>query len=413
MKNITIIGGGIIGLSCAYFLAKEGCEVTLIDRDNSNEGSSNGNAGMIVPSHIIPLAAPGMISKGIRWMFNSQSPFFVRPRLSSDLLKWGVRFYRSANEKQMLTSIPILRDLSLISRQLFNVWDKEFNQSFLFNERGLLMLYQTKETEHEEREAAQLSNQFGVKAEILSQNEVQQMEPDFFVNVRGGVFYQGDAHINPKLLLDQLRAYLINKNVKFIPNEEVVRFVKSQNKISQIITNTNSYQTDFVVIATGSWSPILTKQLGVELLLQAGKGYSFTLSDMDKNIHIPSILLEKRVAVTPMGNQLRIGGTMEISGLDLSINKNRVKGIVDAINGYYPEMNVRFPKHIWRGLRPCSPDGLPYIGLLDNFQNAALATGHGMMGLSLGPVTGKLISQLVLGKKTEIELEPLSPTRFK
>lgn len=413
MKNITIIGGGIIGLSCAYFLSEEGCEVTIIDRDNSNEGSSNGNAGMIVPSHIIPLAAPGMISKGIRWMFNSQSPFFVRPRLSSDLLKWGVRFYRAANEKQMLTSIPILRDLSLISRQLFNVWDKEFNQSFLFKERGLLMLYQTKETEHEEREAAQLSNRFGVKAEILSKNEVQQMEPDFFVNVRGGVFYPGDAHINPKLLLDQLRTYLINKNVKFIPNEEVVRFVMSQNKISQIITNTNSYPTDFVVVATGSWSPILTKQLGVELLLQAGKGYSFTLSDMDKNIQIPSILLEKRVAVTPMGNQLRIGGTMEISGLDLSINKNRVKGIVDAINGYYPEMNVRFPKHIWRGLRPCSPDGLPYIGMLDNFQNAALATGHGMMGLSLGPVTGKLISQLVLGKKTEIDLVPLSPTRFK
>lgn len=412
MKNITIIGGGIIGLSCAYYLVRDGYTVTIIDRNNESEGSSNQNAGMIVPSHIIPLASPGMISKGIRWMFNSQSPFYVKPRFDGGLVRWGIRFYRSANEQHVRQSIPILRDLSLISRQLFNDINSEIGNSFLFSERGLMMLYKTKSTEHEEIEGAKLANEFGVRAEVLSQPDVQKLETDFQVDVLGGVYYPGDAHLDPTMLMQNLKEYLVGKNVRIYSDEEVKSFETKNGTIKSVITNAEKRNTDFVVIATGAWSPVLSRLLGLNLLLQAGKGYSFTLPDMKKNIQIPSILLERRVAVTPMGNKLRIGGTMEIGGLDLTISKNRVKGIVDSMQKYYPEMDVRFPEKIWRGLRPCSPDGLPYIGKIKNYQNAFLATGHGMMGLSLGPVTGKLISEVIGNKKTTMDISSLSPNRF-
>lgn len=412
MKNIIIIGSGIIGLSCAYYLVRDGYDVTIIDRANEKKGSSNGNAGMIVPSHIIPLAAPGMISKGIRWMFNSRSPFYVKPRLSGDLVRWGIKFYQSANEQHVRKSVPVLRDLSLISRQLYNDLSSEIGHSFQFSERGLMMLYKSKPTEHEEIETAKLANQYGVKAEVLSKSDVQRFETDFKVDVLGGVFYPGDAHLNPAQLMDALKQYLLSKNVRFLKDQTVHSFEKEGERVVSVITETEKIDSDQVIIATGAWSPVLSRQLGLNLLLQAGKGYSFTLSDMTKNIQIPSILLERRVAVTPMGSLLRIGGTMEIGGLDLSINKNRVKGIVDSMKLYYPEMDVRLPEIVWRGLRPCSPDGLPYIGQIHNFENVFLATGHGMMGLSLGPVTGKLISQLVSNKKTELDISPLSPHRF-
>ncbi len=412
MKKVVIIGGGIIGLSCAFYLQKEGCEVTVIDLDNIHEGSSNGNAGMIVPSHIIPFAAPGMISKGIRWMFNSESPFYVKPRLSGDLIKWGWKFYKSATEEHVRKSIPVLRDISLLSRSLYSDLSKELENKFLFSERGLMMLYKTESVEKEEIETAHLANKYGVAAEILSAKQVQEKETEVEVKVRGGIFFPGDAHLNPNILMSELRKNLIRKNVKLVTGKSVLGFEKKNSRITDVITSESTYQTDEVIIATGAWSPILTKQLGISLLIQAGKGYSFTLDEVKKNVQIPSILLEARVPVTPMGNSLRFGGTMEITNTDLSINEKRVNGIVKSIPEYYPEMKIESPEIVWSGLRPCSPDGLPYIGRIPDLENVTLATGHGMMGLSLGPGTGKLVSELVCGKKLSMEIAPFRTDRF-
>lgn len=412
MKQVTIIGGGIIGLSCAFYLQKEGCEVTVIDHDNIHEGSSNGNAGMIVPSHIIPFAAPGMISKGIKWMFNSESPFYVKPRLSGDLIKWGWRFYKSATDEHVRKSIPVLRDISFLSRSLYSDLSKELDNKFLFSERGLMMLYKTESVEKEEIETAHLANKYGVIAEILSPKQVQEKETEIEVKVRGGIFFPGDAHLNPNILMSELRKNLIRKNVKLVSGKSVLGFEKKGSTITDVFTSESTYQTDEVIIATGAWSPLLTKQLGISLLIQAGKGYSFTLDDVKKNVQIPSILLEARVPVTPMGDSLRFGGTMEITNTDLSINEKRVNGIVKSIPVYYPEMKIESPEIVWSGLRPCSPDGLPYIGRVCNFSNVVLATGHGMMGLSLGPGTGKLVSEVICGKKLSMGIEPFRTDRF-
>ena len=415
MSNIGIIGGGIIGLSSAYYLTKAGHQVTIIEQSDLKDGCSFGNAGMIVPSHLIPLAAPGMISKGIRWMFNSTSPFYVKPRLSGDLIKWGYHFYKNSTKEHVAKAAPALKEISLLSKAMYQQLAKELPFDFGYQERGLLMLYQTKETEHEEAETAALANKHGIEAHVISAEEVQKLEPDVKVKARGGVYFPGDAHLTPQSLVNQLMTFLKEKSVKFQTNTTVQDFIIESGKIKTIQTDQGDFSFDDVVIATGSWSGMLAAKLDLSLPMQAGKGYSFTIPNMIKNVRVPSIFLEARVAVTPMmGNSLRFGGTMEITGVDHSISMNRVKGIVDSIPRYYPEMKVALPRteEIWHGLRPCSPDGLPYIGRSKKITNLVLATGHSMMGLSLGPGTGKLVSELINQEKTSIGIAAFTPERF-
>jgi D-amino-acid dehydrogenase len=412
--KIGIVGRGIIGLSSAYYLSKAGHHVTIIEQSDLKDGCSFGNAGMIVPSHLIPLAAPGMISKGIRWMFNSTSPFYVKPRLNGDLIRWGYHFYKAATKEQVERSAVALKEISLLSKAMYQQLANELPFDFGYQERGLLMLYQTKETEHEESDTAQFANRHGIEAHILSENEIQKLEPDVKVKARGGVYFPGDAHISPNLLVSGLIKFLKERGVIFQTATVVRDFIVDSNKIKEIKTDEGDFSFDEVVFATGSWSGLMGKKLGITLPMQAGKGYSFTLSDVRKNIRIPSIFLEARVAITPMEDTLRFGGTMEITGIDHSISMNRVKGIVDSIPNYYPEMKVEMPKadEVWHGLRPCSPDGLPYIGRSVQIKNLIIATGHSMMGLSLGPGTGKLICEIVDQEKVSIGIGVFDPERF-
>lgn len=412
--NIGIIGGGIIGLSSAYYLTKAGHKVTIFEQGDMKDGCSYGNAGMIVPSHLVPLAAPGMISKGIRWMFNSSSPFYVKPRLSGDLIKWGYHFYKSATKEHVAKSAPALKDISLLSKAMFKELSGELPFDFGYHERGLMMLYQTKETEHEEKETAALANAHGIEAHILSPEQVQRLEPDVKVSVRGGVYFPGDAHVTPQLFVTQLKKYLKDKGVVIKDQTSVTDFIVENGKVEVVKTAIGEYTFDEVVLATGSWSTPVAAKLNLYLPMQAGKGYSFTLQNVEKNVRIPSIFLEARVAITPMGNTLRFGGTMEITGVDHSVSMNRVKGIVDSIPKYYPGMQVNMPKKedVWHGLRPCSPDGMPYIGKMVNLKNVTIATGHSMMGLSLGPGTGKLVAEIISGEKLSIGIKAFDPERF-
>ncbi len=414
MKNIAIVGGGIIGLSIAYYLNKAGHKVTIFDQGNLKDNCSSGNAGMIVPSHIIPLAAPGMIAKGIRWMFNSKSPFYVRPRLSGDLIRWGLKFYAHANHQHVEKSAPVLKEISAMSKSLYRDLAKEPDFSFGYEERGLLMLYQTTETEKEEVQAANLANRNGVEARVLSLSEVQLLEPEVHVKARGGIYFPGDAHLIPQLLVSNLIQHLQKRGVTIFSEMRVDDFAVSGERVVNLQVQQERPAFDEFIIATGAWSGIFCSKLKLDVPMQSGKGYSFTLQDVKKNVRIPSLLLEGRVAVTPMGTSLRFGGTMEIGDTDRSVNMNRVKGIVETIPKYYPEMsvNVPIPNQVWNGLRPCSPDGLPYIGRSRQYKNLIIATGHSMMGLSLGLATGKLVTELVNETRTSMDLSPFNPERF-
>lgn len=414
MINVGIVGGGIIGLSSAYYLHKAGHRVTLFDQNPIADGCSFGNAGMIVPSHIIPLAQPGMIAKGMRWMLNSTSPFYVKPRLSAELARWGWLFYRHSTNEHVERSIPVLRDISLLSKTLYQDLAANGDLEFEWQERGLLMLYKTASAEHEMAEEANVANRAGIEARVLNSQQVQDLEPNTRVDVRGGVLYPGDAHLNPGELVRSLVTYLRKQGVTILENHTVTGFEKNGSRVNAVLTAQGSYPIDQLVIAGGAWSPELARLLDLSLSMQGGKGYSFVIRNVKNNVRIPAIMLEARATATPMSNDLRFAGTLEVAGTDMTVNMNRVRGIVQSINQYYPDVPVAMPEvdKVWRGLRPCSPDGLPYIGRTERYENVVLATGHGMMGLSLGPATGKLVSEVIGGGADSMEISAFNPDRF-
>ncbi len=415
MKKVHIIGGGIIGLSSAWFLQKEGFEVTVIDRTDLSDGASHGNAGMIVPSHFVPLASPGVVSKGIKWMFNSKSPFFVKPRLNSELTQWLWKFYRSCTVNNVENSVALLKDFNEQSKALYKNFAEKEGFEFCFEENGLLMLFKDSHTGEEEIQIAEQAKELGLEVEILNKEEVQLKENKLKTDVAGGVFYKGDTHLYPNKFIAEMVNHLKKTDVRFITQKEVVDFNTSNGKVeSLLLQNGDIEKIDQLVIAAGSWSAKLLKKIGIKILLQDGKGYSLTLADPKMKPTYPTILSEGKVAMTPMGNDLRVGGTLEISNFNPRINQNRLQGIVESVPRYFPDFEIQKSEldKVWHGFRPCTPDGLPYLGKSHKFDNLTIATGHAMMGMSLGPATGKIVSQIILNKKIDLDLRLMNPDRF-
>ncbi len=413
--KVTIIGAGIIGLCSAYYLQEAGYEIEIIDKSDLSDGCSYGNAGMITPSHFIPLAAPGVIAKGIRWMFDAKSPFYVKPRLNLELAQWLWQFYRSCSKSKALQAAPVLRDLNVFSKLCYRELATNPDLDFNFEEQGIMMLFKNKKAQQAEIETAELANELGVEAKVLAHGALQRYEKNLKLDVLGGVFYPGDAHLYPNQLMQQLIHYLKQRKVQFRGKTMVKNFRTENNQVTAIQTlSGETIPVDNLLIAGGSWTPKILQTLGIKILLQDGKGYSVTLKNPVNRPSIPSILAEAKVAMTPMGDDLRVGGTLEISNLSPKINPKRVEGILESVPHYYPELKIgpASTQDVWYGFRPCTPDGLPYIGKIKPYKNLSIATGHAMLGLSLGPVTGKLVSEIYQGKKLSIDSPLLDPHRF-
>jgi D-amino-acid dehydrogenase len=418
-KHILIVGGGIIGLCTAYYLLQRGHRVTLVERGASDHDScSLGNAGMVVPSHFVPLAAPGMVEMGLRMMANPESPFYVRPRLNADLLDWGWRFIRSANATHVTRSAPLLRDLSLASRCAYEELAETFGNPFELVKRGLLMLCKTEKTMHEEAHLVESAERLSLSAQVLNPQEAARIDPGVRMDIAGAVYFPQDCHLTPRKLVDCLTQAIAAGGAELLWETEVTGWRVADGRVLSTQTNRGELSADEYVLAAGSWSPTLLRGLHLRLPMQAGKGYSVTLPKPRQLPHLCSILTEARVAVTPMGETLRIGGTMEIAGLNETVNPVRVRGILRAVPDYFPEFGPEDFKTVdgqdlpvWCGLRPCSPDGLPYVGRFRRYANLSVGTGHAMMGVSLGPITGKLVSMILSGDQPDIDITGLNPDR--
>ncbi len=414
-QHVVVCGAGIIGLCCAHYLRARGHEVTVVDRaPEEHDGCSFGNAGMITPSHFIPLAAPGMVALGLKWMLNSKSPFYIRPRLNSELIGWALRFMRACNPGHVTRSAPLLRDLNFASRELYVEFADTLGADFLLVQRGLLMLCREARTFEHEAAFAARARELGVPAELLSAQRAAELDPTVRMSIAGAVYFPRDAHFSPSLFIAALTPSLADSGIKFLWNTEVTGWRHEGNRLAAVRTTQGEIPADEFVLAGGSWSPAMVRSLGLRLPMQAGKGYSLTLPRPRQLPRLCSIFTEARVAVTPMGSSLRIGGTMEVVGLDESIQRNRVDGIIEAVPRYFPDFTPEDFRDVpvWRGLRPVSPDGLPYLGRFGRYRNLTAATGHAMMGLSLGPITGKLVAELISGEKSSHDLSLLSPDRY-
>jgi D-amino-acid dehydrogenase len=417
-KHVLIVGGGIVGFSVAWYCARKGHRVTLVERGGRDRGGcSFVNAGMLVPSHIVPLASPGMVALGLRWMWNRESPFYVKPRLSVDLLGWGWKFHRASTQARVDRAAPVLRDLHLASRACYREWASLWNNEFNLVERGMLMLCNTERGLEEETKAAEYARRLGISSEVLTPSETAKLEPNLRMAIAGSVYFPMDCHLMPGQLMAVLAREVEAAGVEVSYDTAVDGWRSKGDRIEAARTGSadgREIGADEYVICGGIWSRDIAHDLGIVIPMQAGKGYSLTLEGPASLPSLCAILSEARVAVTPMGHSLRFAGTMEIGGIDEDIDPARVRGIVKSVAGYFPEIT---PAHLRQatvrtGLRPCSPDGLPYVGRVSRFANLSVATGHAMMGMSLGPITGKLIAETFSGEPLSCSLEGLNPDRY-
>ncbi|MCX6866783.1 MAG: FAD-dependent oxidoreductase [Verrucomicrobia bacterium] len=411
--RVVIVGGGVIGLCSAYYALKRGFSVTVIMREDvGGDLCSLGNSGMIVPSHFIPLAAPGMIAKSLRWMMNPESPFFIRPRLNMDLLRWGWLFYRHSTERHVAAARELLRDLHLESRRLF--CELAAHEDFGLVRRGMLMLCKTAQGLHEEAQVAAAAHEIGLHAEVLDAAACAKLDAGVTMDVTGAVYFAQDCYLDPARFMQTMRRKLLELGGTIACGVTIDMLETRNRKVTAVAGNGRRFEGDKFVIAGGAWSAGLLGSIGLRLPLQAGKGYSITLPTPPEMPRLCSILTEAKVAVTPMGNRLRFGGTMEVGGLDLSINLRRVHGIVKSVNAYFPEFPACVFSNIkpWAGLRPLAPDGLPYLGQVTGLTNLIAACGHAMMGVSLGPVSGRLVADLLAGDTPFRPIDAIAPDRF-
>jgi D-amino-acid dehydrogenase len=415
MNKAIIVGGGIIGLASAYYLQKSGWKVTVIDKDDFTDNCSFGNAGYVCPSHYIPLATPGIVKQGLKWMLNSQSPFYIQPRLNSGLIDWGFKFMRSATQQHVDQAGVPLRDIALYSQHEYEqVWSKEMD--FAYEHKGMLEIFQTQANAEHAHHTVQKGKDLGLDVELLNYAQLQALEPAAKINALGAIYFKCDGHLYPNKLMTVLKAKLEQSGVIFVGNEMVTGFEKKDRYVTKVITAKTAREAQYVIIATGSWSREVAALLDVKIPLVGGRGYSFTIENFPFKIEHPAVLVEGRSALTPMedGHRLRFGGTMEITSLDTPPRMNRVAGIVKSVNDFFPDFHLAVPtaNEVWYGFRPCSADGLPYIGKLSGWKNVVVATGHSMLGLSLGPATGKLVDELVNERPTGVDLKPFAVERF-
>ena len=410
--DVLIIGGGVAGICTAHFLIERGREVTVVEKDEVCAGSSYGNAGLIVPSHSVPLAEPGVIGQGLRWMLDPDSPFYIKPRFDRDLIAWLWQFRKASTAKRVRAAMPLLRDLHLESFRHYEALAADLD--FSFGHQGRLLLCRDEKGLAHVREEAELMGEIGLELEMLDREGVRSIDASVDFDCIGGAFYAQDAHLDPARFVRGLAARCVERGLDLQERTEVLRFRREAGTIAAVETTRGDFAARDVVLCSGSWSPGLAAALDLALPVQPAKGYSVTVCKPDPCPEIPFMMVEAKVAVTPMGDKLRFAGTLELAGMDLSINHRRVTAIMKSVPQYVPawdpdELELT---EVWRGLRPCSPDGLPYLGRVRDCENLTVAAGHAMIGVSLGPVTGDITARLVQREAPGFDLGLCQVERF-
>ena len=410
--EVLIIGGGVIGVCSAYFLAKKGVQVTLIEKDEIASGCSYGNGGLIVPSHAMPLASPGALGEGLRWLFDSESPFYIKPHMDLDLIRWLVQFAFASREGNMLRALPALRDLLSASRALYDELDQTAGFDFGFEGRGSLLVCLTKEKLEKERHETHLFEKFKIPVSIVNRDEALDLEPALLPSIAGGVYYPRDGRIDPHRFVTGLAEKAKGFGAQIHTKTEALGFGSKNGRINIVQTTRGEFHPNSVILASGSWSPEIARMLNLRIPIQAAKGYSVTLENPPVTPKLPLLFSEARVVVNPLGYALRIAGTLELAGMDFSLNLRRVRAMQQSSTHYLPGLAEAKVIEVWRGLRPSTPDGLPIISRVKTFDNLIVAAGHAMLGMSLGPITGKLVSQLVNQERIELNIAPFAASRF-
>lgn len=411
--DLLIIGGGPIGLSCAYYLLKSGRKVTILDTKEIGKGSGAGNAGHIVPSHIIPLAAPGVVTSALKWMLDPKnSPFGMKVSLDPKYISWLLQFVMACSEANVQRAIPPLNSLGQLSARNFAKLIAEEKFDCSYQEKGLLFLYKTEKAFKGGKHEGELMQEHGIPVDVYDKFQVHKVEPAALDDIIGGVHFTGDSHLNPALFLKSLSERIRVMGAEMFENTPVTGFESANGKITRIKTGVGDFEAEQIILAAGAFTPSIAHDLKLNIPVQPARGYSLTLSATKKMPQHALILGERRVAVSPLDNLLRFTGRMEVGNASTTPDPLWIRRIENAVREYIYLDDKLDVKETWAGLRPTTPDGMPIIGRSPNHSNLILATGHAMLGLSLGPGTGQVVTELVNGKETAFDLSPLRLERF-
>jgi len=410
--DIVIIGGGVIGLCIAYYTACEGASVILLEQNRIPSGSSYGNAGLIVPSRCQPLPGPKIVSKGFRNLLSPSGAFSISIRPDPQFFQWLWKFYGFCNEKHFFYAVETLKALGQESLLLHEDLARQGGTIYEYDPTGLLSLFTSPKAFREGKENARLMEQFGVECNVLTAHEVRELEPSIGARVIGAVQHRQDGRLHPASFLKWLEQKARKKGVQIVTETEVIGFKRGRQRIDAVHTSRGDIRGEQIVLSAGAWSSFLAKKLNIRLPVQGAKGYGLTFDRPLRSPEIPMILEDYHIAVTPFKKMFRLTGYIELSGLELEINMKHLKNIRQHADLYLPALGDMKILEIWRGLRPCTPDGLPVAGRLQPLTNLWVASGHATKGMTLGPVTGKLMKDLLSGKSIGKFKNILDPNRF-
>lgn len=410
--DTCIIGGGIIGLCSAYYLQQEGQSVIIIDKGPSEKASSHGNCGFISPSHITPLNDWSLILKSLKWIFKEDAPFRIKPRFDLNLFKWFTGFALKANAKHVKWAMQGRHQILQSSKSLFEKMIEAEGIECNWSDEGVFLIYKEEKGFEEYSAINKDLEGWGLPADPYTGTDLLKKEPALREDVYGGWLYKTDSFIKPDLLVSALKKTLKEKGVQIIENFEVEQFELENGKVAAANGHSQSIEANSFVIATGAWTQNFTKQLNLNVPVVPGKGYSITMKPPKNMLSHSCIFEESKVAATPWKDTFRLGSLMEFTGFDDTINRVRLNALK---TGAEPYLKTPYTDEIieeWFGYRPMSMDGLPIIGKSPRHQNLFVATGHSMVGLSMGTGTGKLISELVCEKSTHMDPSFYSMNRF-
>lgn len=410
--DVLILGGGVIGLACAYYLLKAGRTVCVLERDTIGSATSLGNCGTITPSHIPPLAAPGMVLKAIKWMLTPDAPFYVKPTLDPHLITWLLKFAARCNQKDWRASSLAKMDLLHNSRRLLEELVQQENLACEFAATGMHNVYKSQAGFEKAAIESEAVREFGLITHILSSEALANDEPALKTGMAGAVHYPGDAHLRPDLYTAELARIVRQLGGLIIEQCEVIGIETTHDKVQKIITSLGQYQAQDYCFALGPWSSTMMKAIGINLPVQPGKGYSITYTRPTIAPKRPIVLKERSVCVTTWGSGYRLGSTMEFSGYDDRLNRRRLDALERGAGEYLHEGVGPLKLEEWYGWRPMTWDDLPILGATPHYKNAWLATGHGMLGVSMATVTGHLMADLICQRAPIINPAPYSIQRF-
>lgn len=411
--DILVIGGGVAGLCCAYYLRLAGARVTLVERGplGGPQSCSSGNTGLVGTQGAMPLAEPGVLAQSLRFLLSPRSPFSIRLRADPELITWLWRFHRACTPERAQRGYQALLELKRRSLHLLRDLCASGPLAAHFGTGGLIVAFRTQEGFERACAAAPRAAAAGVPLRVLTSGELEALEPGVHFDITGALLNEEGASLRVPEFIGAFGRLLEQMPVQVVADAEVTGFEVTDASISSVRTTRGEFRPGEVVLAAGAWSARCARMLRIRLPLQAAKGYTVTAATPPGAPRLPVLLSEGKVAVAPFGGRLRVGGTLELSGLDVSVSAGRVAGILRTVRDYMPGLAIPDAK-VWSGLRACTPDGLPLAGRARSLRNLTLCCGHGHIGLGVAPATGQLIADLLAGRQPGIDLAPMSADRY-